>query len=104
LEDDEKAPGAKSFKAVVGSPFNIAALNDGVLGMHIGGTRRISILPQKGWEKPTTMCDGGPGGKRVFTVISDLRIVVNHHLPIHTRCLLIFQAKVLGETKRQTMS
>jgi FKBP-type peptidyl-prolyl cis-trans isomerase len=69
LEDDEKEPGTKSFQTVVGSAFNIAALNDGVLGMHIGGTRRFSILPQKGWEKPTAMCDGGPGGKLVFNVI-----------------------------------
>jgi hypothetical protein len=90
LEDDEKAPGTKSFKAVVGSPFNIAALNDGVLGMHIGGTRRISILPQKGWEKPTTMCDGGPGGKRASTVIFILGIVCKRRLtPINTRCLVI---------------
>lgn len=65
MEDDEKAPGTKSFQTVIGSPNNIAALNDGVVGMHIGGTRRFSILPQKGWQKPTVMCDGGPGGKHV---------------------------------------
>jgi hypothetical protein len=63
LEDDEKAPGSKSFVTTVGSFQNIAALNDALLGMTVGGSRRFAILPQKGWEKPTTMCDGGPGGK-----------------------------------------
>jgi len=63
LEDDEKAPGSKSFVTTVGSFQNVAALNDAVLGMAVGGVRRFAILPQKGWEKPTTMCDGGPGGK-----------------------------------------
>lgn len=29
----------------------------------MGGTRRFSIAPQKGWEKATALCDGGPGGK-----------------------------------------
>lgn len=63
LEDDEKAPGSKSFTTVVGSPENIGALNDAVVGMNIGGIRRFSILPQQGWEKPTRQCDGGPGGR-----------------------------------------
>jgi len=30
--------------------------------MKVGGTRRLSILPQMGWEKPSKSCDGGPGG------------------------------------------
>jgi hypothetical protein len=28
----------------------------------VGALRRISILPQKGWNKNTKQCDGGPGG------------------------------------------
>jgi hypothetical protein len=63
LEDDEKAPGTKSFQTIIGSPNNIAALNDTVVGFHTAGTRGFSILPQKGWEKPTAICDGGPGGE-----------------------------------------
>ena len=30
--------------------------------MAVGGTRRISVTPQNGWEKNTRSCDGGPGG------------------------------------------
>lgn len=62
LEDDEKNPGSKSFTTTVGSYQNIAALNDAILGMNVGGLRRFAILPQKGWERPTKLCDGGPGG------------------------------------------
>eukprot|EP00546_Thalassionema_frauenfeldii_P002666 CAMPEP_0178933978 /NCGR_PEP_ID=MMETSP0786-20121207/23607_1 /TAXON_ID=186022 /ORGANISM="Thalassionema frauenfeldii, Strain CCMP 1798" /LENGTH=273 /DNA_ID=CAMNT_0020611709 /DNA_START=221 /DNA_END=1042 /DNA_ORIENTATION=- len=63
LEDDEKAPGIKSFVTTVGSMQNIRALNDAILGMNVGGIRRFSVLPQAGWEKPTKLCDGGPGGR-----------------------------------------
>jgi hypothetical protein len=31
--------------------------------MAVDGIRRFSILPQKGWERPTKQCDGGPGGQ-----------------------------------------
>ena len=62
LEDDETKPGAKSFTFTVGDANIITALSDGIQGMKVGGTRRISILPQKGWEKATKECDGGPGG------------------------------------------
>ena len=62
LEDDEDKPGVKSFKTAVGGYSNIAALNEAVIGMKVGGLRRFSIVPQKGWEKPTKACDGGPGG------------------------------------------
>jgi hypothetical protein len=61
-EDDETAPGAKSFTTTVGNYQNIAALNDALLGMKVGGLRRFAITPQKGWERPTKLCDGGPGG------------------------------------------
>ena len=40
----------------------ISALNDGIIGMQPGGVRRISVIPQMGWEKPIKACDGGPGG------------------------------------------
>jgi hypothetical protein len=63
LEDDEQAPGSKSFTTTIGSPKNIGALNDAVLGMNVGGIRRFTILPQQGWERPTAQCDGGPGGR-----------------------------------------
>jgi len=62
LEDDENKPGSKSFKTVVGGYSNIVALNEATIGMKVGGIRRFSILPQKGWEKATRACDGGPGG------------------------------------------
>lgn len=62
LEDDEKAPGTKSFSTTVGNYQNVAALNDALLGMNVGGLRRFAITPQKGWERPTKLCDGGPGG------------------------------------------
>ena len=62
LEDDEKEPGTKYFSTTVGSYSNIAALNDALVGMPVGATRRFAILPQKGWRKPDRACDGGPGG------------------------------------------
>jgi hypothetical protein len=63
LEDDEDKPSVTYFQTVVGSPYNIAALNDALIGMQVGGIRRFAILPQKGWEKSTAACDGGPGGR-----------------------------------------
>jgi hypothetical protein len=62
LEDDEKAAGEKDFITTVGSFNNIAALNEVIPGMKVNGVRRFSILPQKGWRKPSKLCDGGPGG------------------------------------------
>jgi FKBP-type peptidyl-prolyl cis-trans isomerase len=62
LEDDEKIPGDKSFTTVVGNINNIAALNEALVGMKVGGLRRFSILPDKGWRRPDKFCDGGPGG------------------------------------------
>ena len=63
LEDDEKKPGDKVFQTTIGAYSNIAALNEALVGMQVGGIRRIVVLPQKGWRKPTAMCDGGPGGE-----------------------------------------
>lgn len=62
FEDDEEKAGVKSFRTVVGSSSNIAALNEALIGMKVGGTRRFSVLPQLGWRKPVKACDGGPGG------------------------------------------
>jgi hypothetical protein len=62
LEDDEKAPGDKSFTTVVGNINNVAALNEALVGMKVGSLRRFSILPDKGWRRPDKFCDGGPGG------------------------------------------
>lgn len=62
LEDDEKVPGDKTFITTLGSPINIVALNEAVAGMQAGGVRRFSVFPSKGWRKPGTACDGGPGG------------------------------------------
>jgi len=63
LEDDETALGTKSFVTTVGSVQNIRALNDAIVGMNVNGMRRFSVQPQAGWEKPTKLCDGGPGGQ-----------------------------------------
>ncbi|KAG7371167.1 FKBP-type peptidyl-prolyl cis-trans isomerase [Nitzschia inconspicua] len=63
LEDDEDKPGTKSFQTTVGNTANIAALNEALIGMKLQGIRRFAILPQKGWEKATAACDGGPGGR-----------------------------------------
>lgn len=62
LEDDEDKAGQKSFQMTIGSVQNIAALNEALVGMKPNGLRRFAILPQKGWEKATAFCDGGPGG------------------------------------------
>ena len=62
FEDDEKVPGDKSFITTLGSPLNIAALNEAIAGMQPGGVRRFSVFPTKGWRKPGAACDGGPGG------------------------------------------
>ena len=63
LEDDEKSPKDRVFTTTVGSPKNIAALNEALVGINVGTIRRFSILPQKGWEKNIPECDGGPGGR-----------------------------------------
>ncbi|KAL3917231.1 MAG: hypothetical protein SGILL_004810, partial [Bacillariaceae sp.] len=63
LEDDEDKPGIKSFQTFVGNTANIEALNEALVGMKMDGIRRFAIYPQKGWEKATAACDGGPGGK-----------------------------------------
>jgi hypothetical protein len=63
LEDDETAPGKKAFITTVGRFNNIIALNEVIPGMKVNGVRRFAILPQKGWRKPTKLCDGGPGGQ-----------------------------------------
>jgi len=62
LEDDESTPGSKSFVTVVGGYNNIVALNEALVGMKVGGTRRLAVFPPKGWRKPNPSCDGGPGG------------------------------------------
>jgi FKBP-type peptidyl-prolyl cis-trans isomerase len=62
LEDDESKPGDKYFTTTVGSLSNIIALNEAVPGMKVGGIRRFTVLPQKGWRKAGQACDGGPGG------------------------------------------
>lgn len=62
LEDDEDKAGQKSFQMTIGGFQNIAALNEALVGMKPNGLRRFAILPQKGWEKATAACDGGPGG------------------------------------------
>ena len=62
LEDDEKVPGDKTFITILGSPNNIIALNEALVGMQPGGVRRFSVFPSKGWRKPGSACDGGPGG------------------------------------------
>ena len=63
LEDNEKAPGNKSFKFTLGDDRVIRALNNAAPGMAMGGTHRISVMPQNGWEKGTAACNGGPGGR-----------------------------------------
>jgi FKBP-type peptidyl-prolyl cis-trans isomerase len=62
LEDDETAPRQKSWTTTAGAYSNIAALNDAVLGMNVGGIRRLVVLPDQGWRRPGRQCDGGPGG------------------------------------------
>uniref|UniRef100_A0A7S2YMB9 peptidylprolyl isomerase n=1 Tax=Entomoneis paludosa TaxID=265537 RepID=A0A7S2YMB9_9STRA len=62
LEDDEKKVGDKTFLTTLGSLGNIAAVNEAIPGMKVGGVRRFAILPDKGWRKPGRQCDGGPGG------------------------------------------
>ena len=63
LEDDEGRAGEKLFTFKLGDSSVVDALNDAVPGMTIGGSRRISILPEMGWRLPGTKCDGGPGGR-----------------------------------------
>ncbi|KAL3916360.1 MAG: hypothetical protein SGILL_005216 [Bacillariaceae sp.] len=63
FEDDEDKPGVKSFQTFAGNTANIKALNEALVGMKMDGIRRFAILPQKGWEKATAACDGGPGGR-----------------------------------------
>jgi hypothetical protein len=62
LEDDEAKPGDRLFATVAGAYSNVVALNEALVGMRVGGTRRFSVLPQYGWRRPTRECDGGPGG------------------------------------------
>jgi len=62
LEDDEDSKSQKSFQFLLGDTTVVGGLNDAVPGMSVGTSRRIGILPQMGWRKPGTACDGGPGG------------------------------------------
>uniref|UniRef100_A0A7S2EUH9 peptidylprolyl isomerase n=1 Tax=Trieres chinensis TaxID=1514140 RepID=A0A7S2EUH9_TRICV len=62
LEDDENKPEDRAFTFTVGDPTVIDALNDALIGMPLGSTRRVAVLPQVGWRKPGRECDGGPGG------------------------------------------
>jgi hypothetical protein len=63
-EDYETKPRSNTFTTTIGSPYNIASLNDAIIGMKgIGSIRRFSIVPDKGWRKPGKLCDGGPGGQ-----------------------------------------
>lgn len=41
LEDDERQPGDNAFLTTLGGFANIAALNHAVIGMQVGGTRRM---------------------------------------------------------------
>lgn len=63
LEDDESKPFERSYITTVGSLSNIVALNQALVGMKVGGVRRLAILPQMGWRKPNASCEGGPGGR-----------------------------------------
>lgn len=69
LEDGETGPGTPAtarrdgLTLTVGAGTVIAALNDALPGLPLYGTRRISVAPQAGWERPGTDCDGGPGGR-----------------------------------------
>merc|ERR1712032_646385 len=76
LEDDEDKPGQKYFTTSVGKPSNIAALNEALIGMKVNGLRRFAIFPQKGWEKATALCDGGPGGRGDGGVVRTDYVVV----------------------------
>jgi len=62
LEDDEDSKSQKSFQFLLGDTTVVGGLNDAIPGMSVGTSRRIGILPQMGWRKPGTACDGGPGG------------------------------------------
>lgn len=62
LEDDEGKAGLKTFKFTIGDEKVIEALNDAIVGQAVGSVRRISVLPQSGWQFPGRECDGGPGG------------------------------------------
>jgi len=64
LEDNEPSDAAFTFTIVkpASSSQVIEALLDGIVGTQVGGIRRIGVTPQKGWEKATAQCDGGPGG------------------------------------------
>jgi hypothetical protein len=41
---------------------SLVTLSTGKVGMKPNGLRRFAILPQRGWEKATAACNGGPGG------------------------------------------
>ena len=63
LEDDEVRARDKVFRTVLGARGNVPALNDAVAaGMCVGGIRRFTVAPDRGWRKPGRACDGGPGG------------------------------------------
>ncbi|GMI06860.1 hypothetical protein TrLO_g15386 [Triparma laevis f. longispina] len=65
LEDNEKTNSFFEYQvSSVQTRTNVVeTFIVGVEGMKEGGVRRVEVQPQKGWEKKTTECDGGPGGK-----------------------------------------
>ena len=53
--EDDDAPGA-TLVAPLGSGRLVAALDDGLIGMRVGGRRRVQVRPERGWKLAPENC------------------------------------------------
>ena len=60
----------------------VRAMRVGIVGMRVGGIRRIEVRPENGWRFGGKDCDGGPGGagnggdvKTDYTIVPTAKMV-----------------------------
>lgn len=59
-EDDDSEKGV--LQAVVGAKKLIPALDSALVGMRKGGSRRLFVVPEKGWKKINASCSADTNG------------------------------------------
>lgn len=67
----------------IGSSRTVAALDEGLRGMRVGGRRRINVRPERGWKLPNEVC---------LETFTDVTIVPTSKVQANDSC---FNAEVL---------
>ena len=62
-EDDDKVGSTLRVDAL-GSGSLVAALDDALVGMRVGGRRRVQVKPERGWKLAPGMCAAQTGVMR----------------------------------------